>query len=61
MNSIGAINDILYYENDDYYQNEKGEPQGKMIGLATKGLGIKRELDPTVYRRVFSGFAPDGP
>lgn len=60
MNSIGAINDILYYENDDYYQNEKGEPQGKMIGLAAKGLGIKRELDTTVYRRVFSGFHPDG-
>jgi conjugative relaxase-like TrwC/TraI family protein len=60
MNSIGAINDILYYESDDYYQNEKGEPQGKMIGLAAKGLGIKRELDTTVYRRVFSGFHPDG-
>lgn len=59
MNSIGAINDILYYEADDYY-NGKGEPQGKMIGLATKMLGIEPELDTTVYRRVFSGFAPDG-
>ena len=49
----------LYYEADDYY-NGKGEPQGKIIGLAAKGLGIKPELDTTVYRRVFSGFAPDG-
>lgn len=60
MNSIGAINDILYYENDDYYNNEKGEPQGKMIGLAAKRLGITPVLDTTVYRRIFSGFAPDG-
>jgi conjugative relaxase-like TrwC/TraI family protein len=59
MNTLSLIKELEYYGKDSYY-NGKGEPPSKMIGLVAKALNIRREYDDTVYRRVFSGFDPNG-
>jgi conjugative relaxase-like TrwC/TraI family protein len=62
MLSVNKINNLNYYEDlakEDYYLSG-GEPPGKWAGLGASMLGLRGQVKPDAYHKIYQGFAPDG-
>jgi conjugative relaxase-like TrwC/TraI family protein len=62
MLSMNAINNLDYYSKlaaEDYYTSG-GEPPGIWAGLGARALHLTGHVDTKDYRKIFSGYAPDG-
>lgn len=57
--TAGRANYYLALARSDYYL-EGGPRPGYWLGAARERLGVDGEVDPTAFRRLLAGFAPDG-